>query len=267
MLASSLLKKSQVVLASITVALAGCSSQGISTVHAAGLTGVTNILLVHGAWADGSSWNQVISNLTADGYNVIAVQLPLTSLSDDVAVVQRALARETGKVLLVGHSYGGVVITQADVDSKVAGLVFVGAYGPDTGESALSLNGTVAATPIVGDLIPDASGFLSLSAAGVAADFAQDLPAAQQVQLAATQGPISASNAFSAPVTQVAWKNVPDWYIIDSNDRAISPTLEANMAARMNATTLTLASGHLAMLSHPTDVSGFIEKAASSLKP
>jgi len=268
MLDSSVLKKTLYVLASFTLALAGCTSpQGIQTVHAAGPTGIQNVLLVHGAWADGSCWNQVIANLVADGYSVTAVQLPLTSLADDVAVVQRALARENGKVLLVAHSYGGIVITQAGIDPKVAGLVYVSAYAPAAGESALSLNNTVPATPIDGDLQADASGYLTLTKAGVAADFAQDLPVAEQITVAATQGPISAANAFSASVTRVAWNNVPSWYIVASNDRAISPALEATMAERMNATTLTLQSGHLSMLSHPTDVSNFVESAASSLKP
>jgi pimeloyl-ACP methyl ester carboxylesterase len=158
-------------------------------------------------------------------------------------------------------------MTQAGIDPKVAGLVYVCAYGPDTGESALSLNNTVPATPIASDLVPDAAGFLTLTNSGVAADFAQDLPAAEQTTIAATQGPINAANAFSASVTQVAWKNLPSWYVIGANDRAIAPALEATMAKRMNATTLTLQSGHLAMLSHPTDVSSFIESAASSLKP
>lgn len=268
MRALSLFKRSQCLVASLSLALVGCtSSTTIQPVRAAGPTGVQNILLVHGAWADGSSWNQVITNLSADGYNVTAVQLPLTSLADDVAVVQRALARENGKTLLVAHSYGGIVMTQAGVDPKVAGLVYVCAYGPDAGESALSLNNTVPATPIASDLVSDAAGFLTLSNSGVAADFAQDLPAAEQTTIAATQGPINAANAFSASVTQVAWKNVPSWYVIAANDRAIAPALEATMAKRMNATTLTLQSGHLAMLSHPTDVSTFIESAASSLKP
>jgi len=268
MFTSSWLKKSFFIISSLTVTLIGCTSQqGVQTVHAAGPTGIQNVLLVHGAWADGSCWNQVISNLVADGYNVTAVQLPLTSLADDVAVVQRALARESGKVILVGHSYGGMVITQAGIDPKVAGLVYVSAYAPAVGESALSLNNTVSPTPIDGDLQADASGFLTLTNAGVAADFAQDLPAAEQTTIAATQGPISAANAFSVGVTQVAWNNVPSWYIVASNDRAISPALEATMAKRMNATTLTLQSGHLSMLSHPTDVTTFVEGAASSLKP
>jgi pimeloyl-ACP methyl ester carboxylesterase len=137
MFASSLFKASKyLAVASLTLSLAGCSAQGHRTVQAAGPAGVKNVLLVHGAWADGSSWNQVITNLHADGYNVTAVELPLTSLADDVAVVQRALAREDGKTLLVGHSYGGVGITEAGVDPKVAGLVYVSAFAPDAGESA-----------------------------------------------------------------------------------------------------------------------------------
>ncbi len=268
MFTSSLFKVSKyLTVASLTLSLAGCSAQGHHTVQAAGPTGVKNVLLVHGAWADGSSWNQVITNLHADGYNVTAVQLSLTSLADDVAVVQRALALEDGKTLLVGHSYGGVVITEAGVDPKVAGMVYVSAFAPDAGESALSLNNTVPATPIMNDLRPDATGFLKLSATGVAADFAQDLSPDQQTTIAATQGHISAPNALSATVAHVAWKNVPTWYVVAANDRAVSPTLEATLAKRMNATTLTLQSGHLSMVSHPTEVTDFVEKAAGSLKP
>jgi pimeloyl-ACP methyl ester carboxylesterase len=268
MFTSPLLKRSAyLLLASSALAFSGCGSQSSSTVHAAAPTGVKNVLFVHGAWADGSSWNDVITTLSADGYNVTAVQLPLTSLTDDAAVVQRALARETGKTLLVAHSYGGVVITQAGVDPKVAGLVFVCAYAPDSGESAGSLNNTVAPTPILGDLSADADGFLTISNAGVAADFAPDLSAAQQTTIAATQGPISEPNGLGATVTNVAWKNVPDWYVVASNDRVISPTLEATMAKRMNATTMTLPSGHLSMISHAPEVSAFVESAASSLQP
>lgn len=254
---------------SILLALAGCSSHSgnVQTVHASDPTGIKNVLLVHGAWADGSSWNQVITNLNADGYNVTAVQLPLTGLDDDVATLQRALAREPGKTLLVAHSYGGAVITQAGTDPKVAGLVYVAAYAPDNGESVLDLNNQVPATPIAADLQQDSLGYLTLSTAGVAADFAQDLTPDQQTTIAATQGPISAPNAFAVKVSQVAWRSLPSWYVISSNDRAISPTLEATMAKRMNATTTTLSSGHLAMLSHPADVTKVVENAAASLKP
>jgi pimeloyl-ACP methyl ester carboxylesterase len=169
MFASSLLKSSKSLFA---ITLAGFATLEVPTAKAAGPAGVKNVLLVHGAWADGSSWDGVIAKLHADGYNVTAVQLPLTSLADEVGVVQRALAREDGKTLLVGHSYGGVVITEAGTDPKVVGLVYVSAFAPDAGESALSLTKTGPATPIGGDLVPDATGFLKLSDAGVAADFA-----------------------------------------------------------------------------------------------
>jgi len=253
----------------VTLALAGCSSQiaSVPRVQASGPTGIKNVLLVHGAWADGSSWNQVITSLNADGYNVTAIQLPLTSLDEDVTTLQRALAREPGKTLLVAHSYGGVVITQAGTDPKVAGLVYVAAYAPDNGESVLDLNGQVPATPITADLQQDSLGYLTLSAAGVTADFAPDLTPDQQTTIAATQGPISAPGAFAAKISQVAWKSLPSWYIVSSNDHVISPTLEATMAKRMNATTTTLSSGHLAMLSHPADVTKVVENAAGSLKP
>ena len=259
----------RLLLPTITLALAGCSSHTgvLPSVQAAGPAGVKNVLLVHGAWADGSSWNQIITNLNADGYNVMAVQLPLTSLSEDVATVQRALARETGKTLLVAHSYGGVVITQAGNDPKVGGLVYVAAYAPDNGESAIDLNSQVPATPIMNDLMLDSNGYLTLTVTGVAADFAPDLTPEQQTTIAATQGPISAINGLNAQVSQVAWKSLPSWYVVSSNDHVISPTLELTMAKRINATTITLQSGHLAMISHAAEVSTFIEKAASSLRP
>jgi pimeloyl-ACP methyl ester carboxylesterase len=255
-------------ISALVLMLAGCSSQSdVPPVHAAGPTGVKNVLLVHGAWADGSSWNQVIANLNADGYNVTAVQLHLASLDDDVATLQRALARENGKTILVGHSYGGVVMTQAGNDPKVAGLVYVSAYAPDVGESAGYLNTTVPATPIMNDLQLDSAGFLTLSSTGVAADFAPDLTVAQQITIAATQGPISLTGGLMGKVTQAAWRSLPSWYVVSSNDHVISPALEASMAKRMNATTITLQSGHLAMLSHPSEVTNLIETAAASLQP
>src|ERR1700761_6696878 len=155
---------------------------------------VKNIVLVHGAFADESSWSKVIPLLLAKGYKVTAVSNPLTTFQDDVAATKRALAAQDGPVILVGHSYGGVVITEAGVDPKVVGLVYVAAFAPDAGESGLSLTKTGPATPIGADLVPDAAGFLKLSAAGVAADFAQDLSPAEQIEIAATQGPLSAPN-------------------------------------------------------------------------
>lgn len=234
-------------------------------VHAARSSGVKNILLVHGAWADGSSWDRVIARLDADGYNVTAVQLPLSSLADDVAAVNRALAREDGPTLLAGHSYGGVVITEAGIDPKVAGLVYVSAFAPDEGESALSLSGTAPPTPVAANFVPDSTGMLKISSAGIAADFAPDLPPREQAILAATQGPVSAPNALGANVSYAAWKHLPTWYAVASNDRVIAPSLEADMARRMNAKTIILRSGHLSILSHSEEISELVEKAASSL--
>ena len=250
-----------------TAMLLGCSS-GVVPVHAAGPTGVANILLVHGAWSDGSSWSKVIPLLQADGYNVVAVQLPLTSLADDAAVVQRALAIQTGHVLLVGHSYGGAVITQAGSDPKVEGLVYVAAYGPDQGESVLSLGATVPPTPIMNDFTKDATGFLKLTTAGIASDFAQDLIPAEQAGLAVTQGPTNAPNALAGVITAIpAWKTLPSWYVIANNDRVIGPTLEATMSTRMKSTVLSVDSSHVAMLAQPAAVTSFIEKAAATLAP
>ena len=248
--------------------LAVLSSRGSfnhHVVHAAGPPGVKNILLVHGAWADGSSWDKVIARLDADGYNLTAVQLPLSSLTEEVAVLNRALAREDGPTLLVGHSYGGVVITEAGIDPKVTGLVYVSAFAPDEGESALSLSNNVPPTPVTANFVPDSAGMLKISSAGIAADFAQDLPPREQAILAATQGPVSAPNALAANVSYAAWKHLPTWYAVASNDRVIAPSLEVTMARRMNAKTIVLRSGHLLILSHSEELSDLVEKAASSL--
>jgi pimeloyl-ACP methyl ester carboxylesterase len=209
----------------------------------------------------------VIPLLQADGYSVVAVQLPLTSLAEDVKAVQRAIALEDGPLLLVGHSYGGAVITQAGNDTKVEGMLYVNAFAPDVGESAYSLGNTVAPTPVAAEIRPDTQGFLKLTDTGIADDFAQELTTAEKAALTSTQGPISANDTLGAPVTLPAWKSRPTWYIVGSNDRVISPALEQTMAARMKATTITLAACHVSMLAHPTDVVSFIEKAAATLKP
>jgi pimeloyl-ACP methyl ester carboxylesterase len=222
--------------------------------------GFRNVVLVHGAWADGSSWAGVIPLLEARGLNVVAVQLPLTSLADDVATTERAIALQEGPVLLVGHSYGGVVISEAGNDPKVGGLVFVSAFAPDEGESALSLS-TANPSPVGNELRPDANGFLKLSAKGIEEDFAQDLTADQKKVLAATQGP-TASAAFGTPVSNPAWKNKPTWFVVSRNDRVISPQLEENEAQRMRAIVIKLPTSHVSMLAAPGRVAAFIEKAA-----
>jgi pimeloyl-ACP methyl ester carboxylesterase len=202
--------------------------------------GVKTVLLVHGAWADGSSWSKVIPLLEAKGLHVVSVQIPLISFADDLS------ALEDGPVLLVGHSYGGAVITEAGNDPKVAGLVYVAAVAPDAGESAFGLITSVP-TPVGSELRPDKSGFLKLTPKGIAEDFAQDLPAKEISVLIATQVPVSVA-AMKGEVTTPAWKSKSSWYIIAANDRAISPDLEAAQAKKIGATTTTVPSSHVIML-------------------
>jgi pimeloyl-ACP methyl ester carboxylesterase len=223
--------------------------------------GVHNIVLVHGAWADGSSWSKVIPLLEAKGLHVVAVQIPLTSLADDVATVQRAIALEDGPLLLVAHSYGGVVITQAGNDPKVAGLVYVAAFAPVEGQSAFDL-ATANPTPVLPELRPDQYGFLKITPTGIRQDFAQDLSDAEQTVLTATQTPTAGGASLSAPVSTAAWRNRPCWFVVAAHDRVIAPTLQAMEAQQMNATSITLSSSHVAMLSQPYVVASFIRRAA-----
>jgi pimeloyl-ACP methyl ester carboxylesterase len=223
--------------------------------------GVTNIVLVHGAWADGSSWSKVIPLLEARGFHVVAVQLPLTSLADDVATVQRALALEEGPLLLVAHSYGGVVITQAGNDPKVAGLVYVAAFAPMEGQSAFDL-ANANPTPALGELRPDQFGFLKLTPVGIREDFAQDLSDSEQTVLTATQSPTAGFASLSAAVSVAAWRYKPSWYVIAARDRVVAPALQVMLAQQMNATSITLPVSHVAMLSQPYAVASFIRRAA-----
>lgn len=228
-------------------------------------SGVRNVVLVHGAWADGSSWSKVIPLLRANGLQVVAVQLPLTSLADDAATVKRALARVDGPLLLVAHSYGGVVITEAGNDPKVAGLLYVAAFAPQEGQSALDL-ALSDPTPVLGELQADPESFLTISPLGIRRDFAPDLSLMEQTVLTATQSPTAGGASLSAPVTNAAWRNVPCWFVIAARDRVVSPDLQVGFARQMNATTLTLPSSHVAMLSHPFAVAAFIARAAHDLR-
>jgi len=225
--------------------------------------GVKNIVLVHGTWADGSSWAKVIPLLQAKGYHVTAVQNPLTSLPDDVAATTRALDLQDGPTLLVGHSWGGVVITEAGNHPKVTGLVYVAAAAPEEGQSFLELVQTATATPGNDEIRPDAYGYVSMSAKGIVEDFAQDLPQVEQQLLIATQGP-QAFSALKDKVTQAAWKTKPSWYIVAANDRMINPDLERALAKKMKATTTTLTSSHVAMLAQPEQVAAVIVEAANN---
>jgi pimeloyl-ACP methyl ester carboxylesterase len=223
------------------------------------------VVLVHGAFADGSSWDKVIPLLQAKGLNVVAVQNPLTSLADDVAATRRAIAEQNGPVILVGHSWGGTVITEAGNDDKVAALVYVAAFAPAEGQSSGELGKDYPPPPGSGKLKQDKSGFLTLTAEGVAKDFAQDLPAAQTKVMAVTQGPISAK-AFGDKVTAAAWKKKPSWYIVAKNDHMIQPELEEAMAKNIKATTTTLPTSHVSMQSRPKDVAAVIIAAAEAVK-
>jgi pimeloyl-ACP methyl ester carboxylesterase len=223
---------------------------------------IKNIVLVHGAWADGSSWSKVIPLLEEKGFHVTAVHLPFTTLADDVAAVKRTLELQDGPVLLVGHSYGGAVITEAGNDPKVAALVYVAAFAPDAGQSAGDLNNEYPAPPGDQEFRPDASGFLKITDKGIAEDFAQDLPASETKTLAAIQGQVSGPNELGAKVTTAAWRNKPSFYIVADHDRMIAPELEKKLAEQMHATTIHIASSHVPMLSHPTQVADFIATAA-----
>jgi pimeloyl-ACP methyl ester carboxylesterase len=225
---------------------------------------IRNIVLVHGAWADGSSWNQIIPLLQQKGFHVTAVQLPFTTFAEDVATVKRMLALQDGPVLLVGHSYGGAVITEAGDDPKVAGLVYVAAFTPDLGESAGDLTNQYPPASGGKEIRPDANGFLQLTEKGVAEDFAQDLTTPEKKFLAATQGQVSGPNELGAKITTVAWKQKPTFYIVAVQDRMIAPELERKLAADMHVKTIHISSSHVPLLSHTIQVAEFIALAAGT---
>ena len=221
---------------------------------------VNNIVLVHGAWADGSGWQRIHDLLHAKGYAVSIVQNPLTSLAADVAAVQRVLARQNGPALLVGHSYGGVVITEAGNAPNVAGLVYVAAFVPDAGESVTSLLEGGAAPPVQ----PSADGYLFFDAAIFPQAFAQDLPPAQGAFLAAAQIPPAAA-AFEAKVSQAAWKTRTSWYVLSTEDRIIPPAAQRKMAGRARATIKEVRGSHAVYVSQPDAVAEAIDEAARTM--
>jgi len=225
------------------------------------MTKTSNVILVHGAWADGLSWSKVIPLLLDGGLRVTAVQLPLSSLKDDVATVKRAIALEARPIILVGHSYGGVVITEAGDDPKVAGLVYIAAFAPDVGQSVGSLGASLEPAPMGAEVRPDAQGFLKLTEAGVMTDFAQDLTPTEKRILFAAQAPTAAA-VFGENVSVASWKTKPSWYLVATADRAIQPSLERAMAKAINATTVEIASSHLAMLARPEETANLILEAA-----
>jgi len=224
---------------------------------------IKNVVLVHGAWADGSSWSKIIPLLQAKGLHVVCTQNPLSSIAEDVAAANRLINAQDGPVLLAGHSYGGAIITEAGNNPKVAGLVYVAAFAPDEGETLAGLGQPFGPTPIFGEVQPIEDGYLILTKKGVLEDFAQDLPLEERETIVATQGPTQ-SAILGTPIGKAAWHTKPSWVVIASNDRAISPAQQKYTAERMGAKTLTLASSHVAMLAKPNEVAEFIAEAAAS---
>jgi pimeloyl-ACP methyl ester carboxylesterase len=223
------------------------------------------IVLVHGAFADGSSWAAVITQLQAKGYDVVAVQEPLSSLADDVAATRRVLDAQPGEVILVGHSYGGVVISEAGNHPKVVGLVYVAAFGPDAKESITDLGKGQPPPPWAAQLKVDSAGFASLPTDVVLSSFAQDVPPASAKVIAATQKPIAAAS-FDAKVTTPAWRTKPSWYLLASQDRMIDPKAQTAMSKRMKAKVTTINASHVPMVSQPDKVTAVILDAATSAK-
>src|SRR5579883_204779 len=224
---------------------------------------VKNTVLVHGANNDGSAWRGVYDILTNDGYRVSVVQQPLTGLADDVAATKRVIDRQEGPVILVGHSYGGTIITVAGADPKVRALVYVAAFQPDVGETTNKLVASMPGTVSSSDFRRTRDGFIFIDPARFAADVAADLPSAQAKYMAHAQMPVAAA-AFDAPVTAAAWRNKPSYGIIATADRALNPKLARRMYERSGAHMTEINASHLVYVSHPDAVARVIESAARS---
>ncbi len=223
-----------------------------------------NIVLVHGAWADGSSWTSVIEGLQAEGYHVTAPQFPLTSLADDVARLRHVLALQDGPTVIAGHSYGGQVMTALGTDARnVVGLVYVAAFGTDEGESLGGLLSQGPPAPALAHQFIDNEGFVWLTEDDFVNHFAGDVDPVKAEVLYAVQQPLAAS-AFDEVMTVPAWKFLPSWYLVSKDDQALPPDAQRAFANRMNATAVEVPSGHLAMVSHPAEVVKLTETAAEA---
>jgi pimeloyl-ACP methyl ester carboxylesterase len=223
-----------------------------------------NIVLVRGAWVDGSGWKPVYEILTRDGYNVTMVQEPETSLQDDVAATKRVLDLETGPCILVGHSYGGSIITEAGIDPHVVGLVYVAAHAPDVGEDegALGKRTPSVLAKLKGAIEKTADGFTFLNPADFYEDFAPDLPR-EQAEIESRSQVFAAAKVFNTPLTAAAWKTKPSWPIVALADRIINPDLEKWYYARALSHTIEIAgASHSVYQSHPNEVAALIEEAA-----
>jgi pimeloyl-ACP methyl ester carboxylesterase len=244
----------------VTTLLLG-NSQEVVAATSAPLTGIKNVVLVHGAFADGSGWETVAKILEQDGYTVSVAQPPETSYADDVKYARAAVDAMDGPVVLVGHSYGGSIITEAGNDSKVSALVYIAAFELDEGESCASIEQAVPQASKA--FKPDSSGNWWIEQAQFAADFAADIPPEQAWFMAISQVPIS-TDSFTHKVTSPAWKTKPSWYMVASADRSINPEQERMMAKRAHAKTVEVNASHVAYMSHPKEAAKLIEEAATS---
>lgn len=224
---------------------------------------IKNVVLVHGGFVDGSGWQKVYNLLKKDGYTVIVVQNPTISLADDVAVTKRAIATANGPLILVGHSYGGAIITEAGTDPKVAGLVYIAAFAPDKGESVSTLIKSAPAGAPAPPILPPVDGFLMLDKAKFPASFAGDVTPEEAAFMADSQVPWGV-NALGGGITEPAWKSKPSWYLLTTEDRMIPPDAQRFMSKRAGAHTVEVKGSHAIYVSQPQAVAHLIEKAASA---
>jgi pimeloyl-ACP methyl ester carboxylesterase len=226
---------------------------------------LASIVLVHGGFVDGSGWHDVYRQLQKDGYEVTVVQNPTTSLADDVAFTKRAIAGQKGPVILVGHSYGGVVVTEAGNDPKVAGIVYIAAFAPDKGESVSSLIANPPPGAPVPPILPPQDGFLMLDKAKFAASFAADVEPRMAQFMADSQVPWGLA-ALNGAVTVPAWTSKPSWYLVATDDHMIPPPAQRDMAKRAGSTVVEVKGSHAVYVSKPQAVVKLIEQAANSIR-
>ncbi len=241
------------------------SKQGTPSQRPSTSDGRPTIVLVHGGFVDGSGWEGVYKLLRQQGYTVRIVQNPTTSLMDDVAATSRVVDAEPGQVILVGHSYGGAVITEAGIDPKVAGLVYIAAFAPDKGESVSTLIKDPPPGAPVPPILPPQDGFLLLDKAKFAASFAGDVNPETAAFMAESQVPWGV-NALAGPITNPAWRSKPSWYLVATDDRMIPPPAQRIMAKRAGATVTEAPGSHAIYVSHPAVVAALIAKAASGVE-